>query len=296
MRRIIRAFPVVLALVAFACRQEPAPESAAAVASVTSKDGTRIAFEKTGNGPALIIVDGALAHRKLYSDTALRRLLAQHFTVISYDRRGRGESADVQPYSVDREIEDIEALINTSGGQAYLYGIASGAALAMRAAVTLGAAKVRKLALFEPPYGHAPGDFEQQKQRLAEVIKSGKPGAAAEFFLAANGYAPEAVDDLKSSPDWDAVKRVDFTLAYDLEVLGNGSVPADIARTVAVPTLVMDDDKSMEFLHATADTLVMLIPGAHRKTVMDQVTSAPAEAIAPMLVEFLTATAPSGGA
>src|SRR5687767_2426733 len=114
-RLILRAYPVAFALSAFACRQEPATKTEEHMTSVTSGDGTRIAFEKTGSGPALILVNGALSHRKLYGDTALQGMLARHFTTYTYDRRGRGESEDVQPYAKEREIEDLEALINHAG-------------------------------------------------------------------------------------------------------------------------------------------------------------------------------------
>src|SRR5688572_29856222 len=226
-RLILRAVPVVFAFSAFACRQEPATRTEEQMTSVTSRDGTRIAFEKTGNGPALIIVSGALSHRRLYGDTALLRMLGEHFTTYTYDRRGRGESADVQPYAVEREIEDIEALITEAGGQAYLYGVSSGAALALRAAATLGATRVPKLALYEPPYGQDAKVFAQQKQQVNEIISTGKPGEAATFFLSAIGTPREALERMKASPDWDAIRKIDFTLAYDFEVMGNGTVPAD---------------------------------------------------------------------
>jgi pimeloyl-ACP methyl ester carboxylesterase len=285
-RLILRAYPVVLALSVLACRQEPATQIEEQMTSVTSRDGTRIAYEKSGNGPALIIVNGALSHRTLYGDTALQRMLAQHFTTYTYDRRGRGESADVQPYATEREIEDIEALINDAGGQAYLYGISSGAALALRAAAALGPTQVPKLALYEPPYGQETEEFEQQKQRVNEIIRSGKPGEAAAFFLSELGTPPEALEGMKASPEWDAIKKIDFTLAYDFEVLGNGTVPADIATTITVPTLVMNGEKSMDFMHATADQLAKLVPGAQRKTLTGQTHVAAAEAVAPALIAF----------
>ena len=119
---------------------------------VTSKDGTTIAFDQSGKGPVVILVDGALQYRAFDQGmTPLMDLLAKHFTVIHYDRRGRGDSTDTQPYGLEREIEDIEAIIDETGGSAYLYGISSGAALAMHAAIKLGA-KVKKLAMYEAPY------------------------------------------------------------------------------------------------------------------------------------------------
>src|SRR5678815_2782385 len=120
--------------------------------TVTSKDGTIIAFDQSGKGPAIILVSGAIQHRAIDSGTAqLAALLAQHFTVFHYDRRGRGDSGDTKPYALEREVEDIEALIDDVDGSASLYGISSGAALALEAAIKLGS-KVKKLALYEAPY------------------------------------------------------------------------------------------------------------------------------------------------
>lgn len=256
--------------------------------SATSRDGTRIAFEKTGNGPALIIVNGALSHRKLYGDAALLQILGQHFTTYTYDRRGRGESADVHPYAVAREIEDIEALINNAGGEAYLYGVSSGAALALRTAATLGPVKVPKLAMYEPPYGEDSPEFEQQKQQVNEIIKTGQPGEAAAFFLSALGTPPDALNGMKSSPEWEEIKKIDFTLAYDFEVLGNGTIPTDITRAITVPTLVLDGEKSMDFMHATADQLAKHIPSSERKTLAGQTHQASAKVVAPALIAFLS--------
>src|SRR5438477_29188 len=138
--------------------------------TVRSKDGTRIAFDKLGDGPAVILVDGAMGTRSSGSKPELAKLLAQHFTVYSYDRRGRGDSGDTQPYAVDREIEDIDALIDAAGGSACLHGHSSGGCLALEAAVKLGD-RVKKLAIYEAPYNDDP---EAEKARtLSQVI----PGA-----------------------------------------------------------------------------------------------------------------------
>lgn len=291
MRRPIRtSFLVALALPALACRQEATTKTGEQMTSVTSNDGTRIAFEKSGSGPALIIVGGALSHRKLYGDTALIDMLSRHFTTYTYDRRGRGESTDEKPYAVDREIEDIEALIKDAGGQAYLYGVSSGAALSLRTAAALGASKVPMLALYEPPYGQDRQVFEKQKQRINEIIRTRQPGEAAAHFLSEIGTPPDAIEGMKSSPEWEAIKKIDFTLAYDYEVLGEGVVPVDVAGSIAVPTLVMDGEKSLDFMRATADQVGQLIPGAQRKTLKGQTHQAAASAVAPVLIEFFTAS------
>jgi pimeloyl-ACP methyl ester carboxylesterase len=256
--------------------------------AVTSQDGVKIAFEKTGNGPAIILVGGALSDRS--GGKPLAAQLGGHFTVYSVDRRGRGESTDAKTYAVEREIEDLAVLIKDGGGSAFLYGVSSGAALALQTAAKLGPGKVPKLALYEPPYGaddeKQKETFSGQKQRTNELIKTGKPGDAAAYFLAAIGTPPDALQKLQASPAWEPMKKTDFTLAYDYAVLGDGTVPETIARSIAVPTLVIDGEKTMEFMHATADRLANLIPGAKRKTLKGQTHQAAPEVVAPVLIEF----------
>ena len=257
-----------------------------AMARLTSKDGSQIGFTKVGNGPALVIVSGALAHRELNGDTALVRKLMDHFSVYTYDRRGRGESSDTKPYAVDREIEDIEALIDHAGGKAYVYGVSSGAALALQAAAKLGAAKVSKLAIYEPPYGQPQRDFTAQKDRVTDLARTGQPGDAASFFLSAIGTPPEVLEGVKKSPDWEKIKKIDFTLTYDFDVLGDGRVPEDVVKAIGIPTLVMVGEKTMDFMHPTATRIANLIPNAQRTTLTGQTHQVKAEVVAPVLIEF----------
>lgn len=263
------------------------------MAGVTSKDGARIAFEKTGRGPAVIVVNGALAHRNFYGDKPLAARLSEQFTAYIYDRRGRGESTDTPSDSVDREIEDIDALIADAGGSANLYGISSGAALAFQAAAKLGPTKVSKLALYEPPYGpdgeSQKQDFAAKKQRIHELLRTGQPGDAVAFFLSTVGTPPEAIEGMKRSPEWESMKKIEPTLAYDFLVLGDGTVPRDIARAITVPALVMDGENTMDFMHATADRLAQLMPRAERKTLTGQTHQVEPDALAPVLIEFFQA-------
>ena len=255
-----------------------------------SKDGTRIAYEKTGQGPAIVMVNGALAHRKFYGGEGLAARLLQEFTFIDYDRRGRGESTDTHPYAVDREIEDIEALINEAGSCVFLYGISSGAALALLAAAELGPARVSKLALFEPPYGSDDEKarllFAGQKKRIGELIDKGNHGDAVAFFIASMGTPPGTIEEMRKTPDWKVMEGVEHTLAYDFAVMGDGSVPRDIAKTVTIPTLVLDGEKSFELMHEAADALGKAIPHAIRKTLPNQTHDVSADALAPVLKEF----------
>lgn len=299
MKRLVPVLAIVLAACQMEDRGSVTPTAATATATtatqestqamtqqVTSKDGTRIAFDKTGSGPAIIIIGGALSQRSLFAGNALPAKLAQHFTVYVYDRRGRGDSTDVQPYAVDREIEDLEALINDAGGSASLYGVSSGGALALQAAAKLGATKVPKLAVYEPPYGQKPEDFATQKQRVAETVRTGVPGDAASYFLSAIGTPPEALEEMKRSPEWDAMKKMDFTLNYDYAVLGDGAVPEEVVKTIRVPALVMNGGKSLPFMPAAADRIAELIPNARREILDGQAHQADAEVMAPVLIEF----------
>jgi pimeloyl-ACP methyl ester carboxylesterase len=264
-------------------KAERANSEAAGVAFVASGDGTKIAFERTGKGPALVIVSGALSQRK--NAKALAGKLSERFTVYTYDRRGRGESGDTKPYAVEREIEDLGAVIAQAGGKAYVYGVSSGAALALRSAGRLGPEKVSKLALYEPPYGQDERDFSEQKQRVDQLVQTGKPGDAAAYFFSAIGTPPQAVDDMKRSPDWRDISEIDFTLAYDYAVLGDGSVPESVGQ-ITIPTLVMTGEKSMGFMRPTAERIAKLMPKAQHTTVKGQTHQASPEVVAPLLFEF----------
>jgi pimeloyl-ACP methyl ester carboxylesterase len=189
---------------------------------------------------------------------------------------------------VEREIEDLEALIEHAGDSSFLFGVSSGGALAMQAAAKLGPAMVPKLALYEIPYGQESAAFASQKQRVNELVKTGKPGDAAVFFLTAIGTPPEVIEGMKRSGEWEAIKKIDFTLAYDYAVLGNGAVPEDTARAITVPALVMDGEKTMGFMHSTADRIAELMPRSQRKTLAGQTHQVDADAAVPVLTAFFT--------
>ncbi len=261
------------------------------MATVTSKDGTTIAFDKTGQGPAVILVDGALCYRAFGPMGPLAPLLAPHFTVFTYDRRGRGESGDTQPYAVEREVEDIEALINQAGGLAFVYGISSGAALAMEAALKLGN-KIKKLAMYEPPYNSDDSARQAAKayqKQLRELVAAGRRGDAAALFMGYVGTPAEAVDGMRQAPVWPMFEAVAPTLAYDAAVMGEDySVPTSRAARVAVPTLLMNGGAGFEFMRDTALALAKAIPNAQYRVLEGQTHDVAAEAIAPVLVEFFT--------
>jgi pimeloyl-ACP methyl ester carboxylesterase len=259
--------------------------------TVISKDGTGIAFEKTGQGLAVILVDGALSYRGNGGLRPLAAQLANYFTVYTYDRRGRGESGDTQPYAVEREIEDIEALIQEAGGKVFLYGISSGAALALRAAASLGAARVGKLALYEPPFDcgdeQSRQDFAQYKQRMAELLEANQHGEAVAFFLA--DIAPaEMIAEMRQSPEWPVWEALAPTLAYENEVMGDGSIPVKTAKAARMPALVLNGSESQAFFLETAEALAKAMPQAELKTLEGQSHDGPGspEVIAPVLAAF----------
>ena len=268
--------------------------------TVTSKDGTTIAFDQIGKGPAIILVDGALQYRAFDQGMApLADLLAQHFTVIHYDRRGRGDSTDMQadafePQSaLEREIEDIESIIDEAGGSASLYGISSGAALAMEAAIKLGD-KVKKLAMYEAPYNDdetAQQAWREYVKKLSELLAAGRKGDAVGLFVMLVGASAADVEGMHQHPMWPLWEAVAPSLAYDhIADLGeDAAVPTERAAKVAVPTLIMDGSESFPFMHVTARTLVKAIPHAEHRTLQGQTHEVEAEALAPVLIDFFKA-------
>ncbi len=259
---------------------------------VTSKDGTTIGYDMKGQGPTVILVDGALGYRSFGFSSELSALLSPHFSVYSYDRRGRGESGDCQPYSVQREIEDIEALIDTGGGQAFVYGISSGACLALEAAMQLGP-KIQKLALYEPPYDSEPGAaqaWREYRQKLADLLSSGRRGDAVDLFMKFVGTPDEMIIGVHNSPAWESLEAVAPTLPYDAAAMGEDrSVPVQRAKHVTAYTLVMDGGESMKFvpfMHQTALALAEAIPHAEQRTLEGQAHDVKSEVLAPILAEF----------
>jgi pimeloyl-ACP methyl ester carboxylesterase len=271
---------------------------------VTSKDGTRIAYDKMGKGPALILVGGALSARSGASELA--GLLAPNFTVYSYDRRGRGESADTKlfskpfsksfskPDAIKREIEDMEALVDQAGSSAYVYGKSSGACLALEAASSLGD-KVKKLVLYEAPYSEEKGAAEEWKglvSKIDKLLAADQRAEAVTKFMKFVGAPDKAIEGMKASPAWPAMVAMAPTLAYDNAVVGeNRSVPVERAAKVKAKTWVMDGGASLEtmpFMRPTADKIAKAIPHARRHTVEGQGHDVDSKVLAPILVKFFS--------
>jgi alpha-beta hydrolase superfamily lysophospholipase len=232
--------------------------------SVTSKDGTGIAFDRLGEGSPVILVSGGSTDRT--ANAALAEDLAPHFTVFNYDRRGRGDSGDTPPYAVGREVEDLDAVILAAGGTAAVYGTSSGAALALEAAAD-GLA-ITKLALWEPPFvldesRRPPADTAETFTRL---VSDGRRGDAVEFFMSqVVGLPAEFVAEARRAPFWAAQERLAHTLAYDATIMGDYSLPVGRAAAVRVPTLVMAGGVGFPWMRETARALATAIPqGATR--------------------------------
>jgi pimeloyl-ACP methyl ester carboxylesterase len=228
---------------------------------VTSKDGTKIAYKRTGQGPALILIGGALGDHHFYSPLANE--FAKHFTVYNFDRRGRGQSGDTQPYSVEREVEDVDALLADAGEQAFVYGHSAGSALALRAAAA--GLNIAKLVLADPPFRRHGDTDEAAKARQAEEAakiqafhdKGDHKGAAA-FFLSGFGLPPEAVEEMLQSPEGERLIDCARALPYDYAQVGDGLVPNELAVKATMPTLILTAETAPE----TAQALVKIMPSA----------------------------------
>jgi len=258
------------------------------MANVTSKDGTKIAYQRSGTGPSLIVVDGALCSRAFGPTSKLVPLLSRNFTVFTYDRRGRNESGDTAPYSVQREIEDIGALIEEAGGSAFMVGFSSGAALVLNAAAS--GLRVKKMVLYEAPYvrnmgGHnPPADCEG---KLKQVIASGHRGDAVKFFMKDMVGMPGIVATImRLMPVWSKLKKVAHTLPYDAAVLEDFTIPVKLAANVASPVLVMGGAKSPVSLRNAVKELAAVIPGAQLMYLEGQTHNVSMKAIAPELIQF----------
>jgi pimeloyl-ACP methyl ester carboxylesterase len=221
---------------------------------------------------------------------AVNPLLNQHFTVFHYDRRGRGDSTDTLPYAVEREIEDIEALIDEAGGSAFLSGISSGAALAFEAALALDG-KVKKLAMYEAPYNDerdARKAWVEFREQLKPLLAEGRRSDAVALFMMLLGMPAEMVPEMRQTPMWPMFEAVAPTIAYDAAALGeDASVPVGQASSLSVPTLLMDGGASeWPFMRISAMALASAIPQSEHRTLEGQTHGVAAEALAPVLVEF----------
>ena len=259
--------------------------------SVISKDGTHIAYDKLGEGPPVVLVGGAFNTRTFGPNGGLVPLLAERFTVINYDRRGRGESTDTTPYAVEREIEDLEALIETAGGSAHVFGISSGAALALEAA-NRGLA-IDKLALYEAPFivddsrAPLPNDY---LPRLQGMVAADRRSDAIRLFMRQGVGVPAVfVAMMRIMPAWSKLKAVAPTIIYDAAIVNDyrkgEPLPSDRWTSVTMPTLVAAGGKSPEWMRNAMRELAEVLDAEHR-TLEGQTHIVKPEALAPVLVDF----------
>jgi pimeloyl-ACP methyl ester carboxylesterase len=259
---------------------------------VSSKDGTTIAYDRPGQGPALLLVNGAMATREDAAGVA--ESLGQYFTVFAYDRRGRGNSGDTAPYAVEREIEDIDALITEAGGSAFVFGHSSGAILALDAARLLPPTRLAKLALYEPPLMVAdnhPRLPEDYVTHLNELIAAGRRGEAVTYFMTtAIGMPAEAVAQIRNSPMWPKLEALAPTIAYDgaitIDTAIGSPLPLKKWASIQIPTLVMSGGKSFPFMPEAARTLTEILPNAQYRHFPDQDHGVKDEVLVPTLAKF----------
>jgi len=259
--------------------------------TVNSKDDTPIAFDRSGQGPSIILVAGATATR--IAETSLAAVLATKFTVFAYDRRGRGDSGDTTPYAVEREVEDIDALITEAGGSAFVFGHSSGAVLALEAARLLKG-RIEKLAMYEPPFiidDSRPPIPQDYVPHLNKLISEGRRSEAVEYFMIDVVLVPaEMVAQMRSTPMWPQIEAVAHTIAYDGAIMGEtmSGNPATLKKwaSVTVPTLVMVGGASPAFFHNGAQTLVDILPNATLRILAGQDHGPADDALAPVLAEF----------
>lgn len=250
--------------------------------TVTSRDGTPIAFDQSGEGPAIILVVGAFNDRA--TGAPLMRFLERHFTVFKYDRRGRGESGDTAPYTIEREIEDLDALIAQAGGSACVFGYSSGAILSLRAAAH-GLA-ISQLALYDPPpTGAKAGHLAPQ---LTELIAAGRRGDAVELFQTeAVGIPAAVVAQMRNAPFRPALEKMAHTLVYESTILR--SLPPGLIASVLVPTLVIGGEESHEVMRQAAQSLADALPDGRYLTLEGQGHDIVPAVVAPVLEEFFLA-------
>ena len=258
--------------------------------TVTSADATTIAFDQIGSGTPLVLVAGAACDRAV--DGPIAAGLASHFTVVNYDRRGRGDSTDTPPYAVEREIEDLEILLAAAGGSAVVVGLSSGGALAAHAAAA--GLPISHLVLWEPPFRLDP-DAQRAAREYGEqtraLLADGRRGDALELFMTMVGMPAEAIAGMRHSPYWAQGEKLAPTLAYDAAVMGDGSVPGDRFATITAATAVLTGGASPEWFRAAGRAAAEAIPGATTRVLDGQTHDVAPDVLAAAVHEFVGAAA-----
>ncbi len=251
------------------------------MSTVTSKDGTTIGFSRVGDGPAVVLVDAACCFRGGGPMPAVAEALAG-YTAYTYDRRGRGESTDRGPYAIDREVEDLAAVVEAAGGSAFAYGFSSGAVLALHAAAA--GVPITALALLEPPLSFEEPSGPDARDEINALVAAGRRGDAVARFQAACGIPEEFTAGMRQSPGWPALEAMAHTTAYDLTITGT---PPDLASITAA-TLVLDSAGSDARLREWADGVAERLPNARRRTVDGDWHGVAPDVLAPVLAEHFS--------
>lgn len=259
----------------------------------TSADGTPIAYETRGSGPALVLVDGAMCHRAMGPARDLAGALAGTFTVLAYDRRGRGESGPGSwPYDVTTEIEDLRAVIAAAGGTAHVLGVSSGAALALEAARQ--GVPVARLVVYEAPFivdGTRPANDPQLPARLQRMVEEGRRGEAVSTFLRVVGVPAPFVLLMRAMPAWRKMTATAHTLPYDLSIVVEHQqgrpLPPGCYDAVGAQTLVLAGGKSPHSMRNAQAAIAEAVPDARLEVLPGQTHMVRPKALAPVVVDFL---------
>lgn len=253
---------------------------------IESKDGTVIAFDQIGEGRPIILVAGASCDRAI--DTPIADALARSFTVLNYDRRGRGDSGDTPPYSVAREVDDIRALLEAAGGSATVLGLSSGAVLAAEAAAS--GLPIDGLIMWEPPFSidpDGPRRATEYSDRLTELLAADRRDDALVHFMRQVGVPDEMIAAIRQTPYWQVGLNLAHTLAYDAAIMGDSTIPAGRFGRIGASTLVLAGSESPEFLRQAAVQTAAVIPGAHVDVLQGQDHNVAGDAIAPVVAAFV---------
>jgi pimeloyl-ACP methyl ester carboxylesterase len=254
------------------------------VEKIASSDGTPIAYQRTGSGPALVLVVGAFCDRM--TTATLTPLLAPHFTVYEYDRRGRGDSGHGGAYAVEREIEDLAAVVSAAGGQAFAYGHSSGAILALEAAAV--GVPLTRLALYEPPYTAPAGSdgSDELLDAIRERLDADDRDGAAAAFMRGSGAPAEAVEEARQSPWWPRMRALAPTLVHDLTLSNRGLVPGERLERVPVPVLAVSGGASPEWAARACEGVAAVVRDGRTAVLEGQPHGAAHDAVAPVLIEW----------
>jgi pimeloyl-ACP methyl ester carboxylesterase len=254
---------------------------------VVSSDGTTIAFDRLGEGAPVILVSGASTARAVHAQLA--ELLAADLAVFNYDRRGRGDSGDTPPYTIQREVEDLQAVLTAAGGAAAVFGNSSGAVLALHAAAA--GLPLTRLALWEPPFMTDPDAPRRQQAYLAqltELLDAGRRGDAMALFMTSIGLPEAMITGMRQAPMWSGMEALAHTLAYDATIMGDSTVPTDLVAAVKAPTLVLDGSDTEAWAANSARALTAALPNPRHHTLEGQAHNVAWDVLAPVLREFLT--------